>query len=610
MCGIVGATLPLDKQNIYQSLERMRHRGNDGFGVFVNEKVSLGHARLSIIDLNPVTYPIPNEDHTVFVIVNGEFYGYEKIREELKQKGHQFKTETDAEILVHLYEEYSMRFTDYLNGEFAFLLYDVKRNLLVAGRDRFGVKPLYVAEKNKEYYFASEMKALLELGIEAKLDKESLLISSSMQYGLPNRTLLQHVYQILPGYLKVVDLHTKETKDIKYWDIDFTEGDYNEEELQQIMIDAVKTRMVSDVPVCCALSGGLDSSLVYGISNEVKKTNAVTVAIENSPFDESEIAKRTTDYYGTDLHVVTMNSEKLIQHFRDAVYMSEGVTINSHLVAKYLMSQTMNEKGYKVVLTGEGSDELFSGYPHFKKDLNIQYDNFEKENLVTRGIMNSHDPYHDFVSLFEKEIGYIPSFLKVKSSFGMKVLGLYNEAYVEDFAYSSIPNQLLSYYQKDKIQSFNRANASAYLWTKLSLANYILRTLADGTEMAHTIEGRTPFLDVRLWEKASKIPIEKKIEGTIEKKILREIGKPFVTNEVYHRTKQPFITPPMLLEQREYLYDYLPHLPSFVSKEAVTKLLNQLYKENQFEKNVVYEPVLFFLYSTMHFMKQFHVQDM
>ena len=587
----------------------MQHRGQDDLSTFADENVAMGYLRLTIIGLEKTNIPIKNEDGTIFVIVNGEFYDYKSIRNELIARGHTFTTNTDSEILVHLYEDYGLDCMKYLNGEFAFLLYDKKEKCIIAGRDRFGVKPLYYAYKDGEIYFSSEIKGLIAAGIESRLDNESFLISCAMQYTLPNKTLFKNINQLEPGILKIVSLENKLIENTRrYWDIDFTEGNYAEQDLLNILVDSIKTRLVSDVPVCCALSGGLDSSIVYGVANSCEKINAVCVEFENSIFNESEIAKRTASHFGTEIHILNLNSKKVIDNFSDAIYFSEGLTINSHLVAKYLLSGLIKEKGYKVVLTGEGSDELFLGYPHFKKDLNLNYNLFEAENRISLGIMTNTELPNQYIGGYNDMLGYVPDFLRVKSTFGTKVIDLLKDDFKEDFKFNEIPQKLLSKMSLKKIKTYNPANASAYIWTKIVLANYILRTLADGTEMAHTIEGRVPFLDHRLWDIAGKIPIKEKVRGTIEKSILREISKPYITEEVYKRVKQPFITPPLLIEQKKYLQELVLELPNIFDKEKINKLIKELYSKNDVNYFSKYEAVLFFIYSFLHLVNRFKIR--
>jgi asparagine synthase (glutamine-hydrolysing) len=361
--------------------------------------------------------------------------------------------------------------------------------------------------------------------------------------------------------------------------------------------------MNADVDICCALSGGLDSSFVYGVVNQFKKVDAVTVKFEDQVFDESEIAKRTTDYFGTDLHVVTLKSSDIVEHFQKAVYLSEGLTVNSHLVGKFILSDLIQKNNYKVVLTGEGSDELFTGYPHFKKDLNLNYHSFEQENLVSKGIMNTLEKEHDYVQGFAQKVGYVPEFIRVKSVFGKKVTSLFSDDYVNDFNFNFIPEKMTAKMDLKKLKSFDKANTSAYLWSKIVLSNYILRTLADGTEMAHTVEGRTPFLDHRVWEIAGGLSINEKIKGTIEKKILRDIAKPYITEEVYNKTKQPFITPPLLLKEKQFLYDHIDLMPSFIDRVKLRNTLDTIYQTNP--DSPEYEAVLYFIYSLMFFTKQY-----
>lgn len=603
MCGILGASFSLSNQFMNKALMTMQHRGSDEINHYIDSRVAMGHVRLSIIGLEEVKYPIFNENETVCVVVNGEFYQHKRIKEELIKKGHRFKTNTDAEILVHLYEEYGEKCVEHLIGEFAFLVYDKRKNILLAGRDRFGVKPLYFCKHEGEFFFSSEMKALKQLGIPFEFDKENLLISSAMQYTPQDKTIVKGVEQVVAGFIYRIDLETKQLSKIKYWDIDFKERSVDLEELQKTLVNSVEERLTSDVPVCCALSGGLDSSFVFGVANQIKKTDGVTVEFENQEFNESEIAQRTTDYFGSNLHKVLLKSEHIVEHFSESVYFSEGLTVNSHLVGKFLLSDLIQKNGFKVVLTGEGSDELFGGYPHFKKDLQIHYQNFEQENLISKGIMNTSEKEHSYVQGYLNEIGYVPDFLRVKSVFGKKVLNMFNKDYLNDFDFNQIPKKVLDNMNIQNLKSYDRANASAYIWTKIVLTNYILRTLADGTEMAHTVEGRTPFLDHRLWDIAGGISISEKIKGTIEKKILRDLAKPYITEEVYHKTKQPFITPPLLLKQKDFLYDHLNTMPDFIDKEILQKTLNTIYKGDT--EAPEYEAVLYFIYSIMFFENHF-----
>jgi asparagine synthase (glutamine-hydrolysing) len=603
MCGILGATFPVKNELIYKALTKMEHRGNDEVGIFKSEHITLGHNRLSIIGLEQADFPMFNEDGNICAVVNGEFYQHEKIRNKLEKKGHTFRTKTDSEILVHLYEEYKEDCVHHLIGEFAFLLYDKNKNVLFAARDRFGVKPLYITKHHGEFFFSSEMKGLKELGVPFELEKESVLISAATQYNVPDKTLIKNIKQVLPGEMITIHLQTKEFNARKYWDIDFTEKDVDIKDLEQILIDSVKERMNADVDICCALSGGLDSSFVYGVVNQFKKVDAVTVKFEDQVFDESEIAKRTTDYFGTDLHVVTLKSSDIVEHFQKAVYLSEGLTVNSHLVGKFILSDLIQKNNYKVVLTGEGSDELFTGYPHFKKDLNLNYHSFEQENLVSKGIMNTLEKEHDYVQGFAQKVGYVPEFIRVKSVFGKKVTSLFSDDYVNDFNFNFIPEKMTAKMDLKKLKSFDKANTSAYLWSKIVLSNYILRTLADGTEMAHTVEGRTPFLDHRVWEIAGGLSINEKIKGTIEKKILRDIAKPYITEEVYNKTKQPFITPPLLLKEKQFLYDHIDLMPSFIDRVKLRNTLDTIYQTNP--DSPEYEAVLYFIYSLMFFTKQY-----
>lgn len=328
MCGIFGAlskstagnsgaVLPRDV--VERALAALHHRGPDGTGYRFSQKseysVVLGQARLAIIGLDDAAGAMVNEDGSVFAVVNGEFYDFERIRQELQAEGHRFSTECDSEILVHLYEKYGLDCLSHLRGEFAFVLYDQKQNRLFAARDRFGIKPFVYAESADKLLFASEAKALFAAGLPCEWDNESFYYSSSIQYVLPDRTLFHSVRQLPPGHMLVFE--NGHLRRQKYWDLDYSH-DKNESLSEKEMIEAyknkleeaVKLRLRADTPVCCHLSGGLDSASVVALAAALSSSpvQCYSVSFGESGYDESAVASAMATYAGAVFHPVEVSA--------------------------------------------------------------------------------------------------------------------------------------------------------------------------------------------------------------------------------------------------------------------------------------------------------------
>lgn len=579
MCGIVSlwSSQGINPKTLKNATDSLVHRGPDGEGHWVseNQQVALGHRRLSIIDLEGGEQPISNEDGSIHIVVNGEFYGFERIRNDLKKKGHRFRTSSDSEIALHLYEEYGLDFVLHLRGEFAFILYDSNEKCLVAVRDRFGIKPLcFAKDDDGSLYMGSEAKAIFAAGFKAKWDKYAFFHSCNIQYTPSDRTLFEGVYQLKPGHILIYDGHDLDIK--KYWDMDYpnmpmsmkkSEQDYIAE-CHDLFRESVKLRLRSDVPICFHLSGGLDSSAVASVAADIanKPFDCFTVSFDHEGYDELPIAKEMADHIGATLHTVPVSQDDLVHAISDAVYTSEGLSINGHLAGKYLLSKAIRDAGFKVALTGEGSDEVLAGYPHLREDLIIfggndalsaELKNLYESNEKLAGVFLSHGETLSTEAV-NAALGFVPSFLKAKASLGLRVTSLLSD---DAFESCDIFDDLIHSFDSDgQLKNRHIINQSSYLWTKLTLANYILRTLGDGCEMAHSIEGRVPFLDHHFFEFTRDLPMDMKIKGMTEKYILREAVKPYVTNTIYKRQKHPFIAPPVSRFTNSKLDEYIQDL--------------------------------------------------
>lgn len=632
MCGIIGiidTNGQIKEDDLKAGTVAMEHRGPDGDGFYVSPDghVALGHKRLSIIDVSGGTQPIHSDDGDYVAVVNGELYGYKAIREEFKNE-YQFQTESDSEIVIPLYKKYGLDFVSHLRGEFAFVIYDKKKNLIVAGRDRFGIKPLYFhLDAEKRLHLASEAKAMFASGVEAEWDTESLFHMFSLQYLPQDRSLFKGVYQIKPGHILTFKNSQLEMK--KYWDIDFPkESEEVEEmteeeaetELERLLLESVELRLQSDdVPFCTLVSGGVDSSIIAGMAARLspKKTHCFTVSFPHAMYDETPMAKEVAKHIGADFTPVVVGAKEIMETFEDAVYMSEGLAINAHLSAKYLLNKAVREAGYKFVLTGEGSDEGLAGYAHLRADLNPEEFSFRKQaDGVVGGVHLAHGQTLD-LSTVNESLGYLPSFLKAKASIGFKMHQILDDTFINSQKNNDVMKNFVDGLDvKGQMKDRNSVYKSSYLWIKSSLANYILRTLADGTEMAWSVEGRVPFLDHKVFEFVRNLPIKMKINKGIEKHILRKVATKYIPESVANRPKQSFMAPPLsLLLDEEGMSYFTNHVSSdafkemgFFNQEKTLDLLERIPKMST-EEQIAYEPVLMLMLSTYFAHKRFNLNN-
>lgn len=636
MCGITGiynSPQPVTRDLLKRGADALSHRGPDGEGFWIasDAKSGLAHRRLSIIDLATGAQPLFNETGDIIAVVNGEFYGHTDIRAALEARGHRFKTKSDSEILVHLYEEYGTDCLSHLRGEFSFILFDTTQNRLFAARDRFGIKPLcYTVTPDGALMMASEAKALFAMGIPATWDADSFHTAACMQYTLPGRTLFKDILQLKPGHMLIAAGDSIKTS--CYWDMDFlpeseTRQDEKEatEQIAAELREAVRLRLAADVPVCFHLSGGLDSSAIMGIATDIaqKPLDAFTVSFDHDGYDEFSIAKETATHLGAHLHAVRVTQDDLIYGMEDAVYHGEGLAINGHLASKYLLNKAIRAAGFKVALSGEGSDEIFAGYPHMRQDL-MQFETANDTasiaaqqqalyttNQASAGVQLAHGAGLP-TEVVAQTLGFVPAFLQAKASLGLRMSGLLDAGYAKK--HGSIDRYAGFIAESDPAQLTGRhpVNQSAWLWSKTALANYILRTLGDGMEMAQSIEGRLPFLDHKLFDAVRRLPMGMKIKGMVEKHILRQAVRPHVTETVFKRQKHPFMAPPVSVFNNKNLMTYLQdHIASagfksvpFFDTAKAQKLLGDLPAMPQTDRTAA-EPVLMMMLTAQLLQKRF-----
>ena len=607
MCGIVALFSrkdPVSATAVQKATRRLYHRGPDGQRHWISPdgRVALGHARLSIIDLTTGDQPIPSEDKRKHIIVNGEFYGYEAIQRQLERSGHHLRTRSDSEIALHLYEDLSVQCLHQLRGEFAFVLWDESHRTLFAARDRFGIKPLFYSIQGDTLYVASEVKALFAAGVPARWDAESVAQATEFG-GHQMRTLFEGVLQVPPGhYLLATDKHIELHQ---YWDFNYppkgstelqrSSADYAAE-FGQALEEAVRLRLRADVPVGCYLSGGLDSCAVLGLAakHRTDPIRAFTLTFEHPDYDEEKEAKEMASKVGAEFFPIPIRQNDLADNFADAIQQSETFCFNAHGVAKYLLSRAVRDAGYKVVITGEGSDEILGGYAHFRRDMVLYnrdgqdpseaatlLDNLERLNPVSRGLLLPHGAAKPLENV-KRALGFIPSWIETFSACAAKMQPLWAHDFAERYGSRESYHSLLGGIDiRGRLTGRDAVHQSLYLWSKTLLPGYILNMLGDRMEMAHSVEGRVPFLDHHVVEVLCSQPVNQKIHGMTEKYVLREAVRGVITDTVYKRQKHPFLSPPATLNPKEKLSSLvndtlrgpiLASIPFFDQKKIVALL--------------------------------------
>lgn len=568
MCGIFAAITHqgISPQRISRALQSLDHRGPDGHGTWVSKDQgwTLGHTRLSIIGLNNGEQPMSSPDNKVHSVVNGEFYGYHKIREELRHAGCQFATDSDSEIALHLYQQRGMQAAAQLRGEFAVIIADEREDAMIAIRDRFGIKPLYYAALNGEVFFASEIKALLALGVPAAWDLQGALGGMARPH---EQTEFKGVHAVPPGCYAIAKDGV--VRIYPYWDweiptVDEMSGDTRTdmevvEEFRQVLTDSVQQRLVADVEVASYLSGGIDSCAVLGLAQQAmdRPIRAFTLTFDNPMYDEAAIAEKQAEFVGASYHPIPITGRDLADAYSDAIWHAETQMFNGHGVAKYLLSKAVRDAGIKVVFTGEGADEMLGGYPFFRVDAvkhNAALNDAEKAayldeivgaNEASRAIMLPENASGSVIEAAQNRLGWAPTMINTMAAMVDGLRPFFTAEYASQVKdHSPIIAALDRLPIAQRVTGRAALNQALYINAKTSLPNFILAYLGDRMEMAHSIEGRVPFLDHHVAEVSARIPVDMKVKGIREKHVLREAAREVLIPEVYNRQKHPFTTPP------------------------------------------------------------------
>jgi asparagine synthase (glutamine-hydrolysing) len=567
MCGIAGICHVNGPNNVsLNSIKSMVgficHRGPDETGIYLDDYVGLGHARLSIIDLSTGTQPIHNEDKSLWIIYNGEVFNYPELKEDLLEKGHRFYTTSDTEVLLHIYEEHGPECLAKLNGQFAVAIWDAKKKELFLARDRVGIRPLYYTIFNNTLIFASEIKSIFaNKNVPRRIDPIAMDQIFTFWTTLTPRTVFEDVYELPPGhYLKTSNGKITISK---YWDIPLypraEQSDLAPNEIcrqvQELLADAVRIRLRADVPVGCYLSGGLDSSgaTALVVRNFNKNVRTFGIRFDSAGFDEGvhqNLMVRHLNVSHTDL---VATNEQIGISLPDCLWHCEKPLLRTGPVPLLLLSDVVRKSGYKVVITGEGADEVFGGYNIFReakvRRFLAKYPNSQRradligqlypyifhnprlkrtlQSFFTKGLDKVDDP------LFSHFIRW-DSTGRIKTFFSQELA----EAVGQYDGYQQVRQSL-----PDAFQSADDLSRAQYLEMAIFLSNYLLSSQGDRVAMAHSVEIRLPFLDFRVIDFMARIPSKWKILGLNEKHILKKSFEKILPKEITSRPKNPYRAP-------------------------------------------------------------------
>lgn len=564
MCAIAGICNSSNEKVDTQVLERMigmvRHRGPDDWGLHSDDGIGLANARLSIIDLSGGHQPMHNEDRSLWITFNGEIFNYLELREELSSHGHVFATHSDTETILHLYEENGEDFVRHMNGQWALAIWDSIEHKLFLSRDRLGVRPLFYTKAGDNLIFSSEIKSIfVNPDIPRELDLAALDQIFTFWFTLPPRTIFKGIRELPPGHSLTFKGGRIETR--PYWQLDFsTDPALSEndriEQLVELLTDATRIRLRSDVPVGAYLSGGLDSTIVTALINKFvgRRLRTFSIGFAASDLDETPYQKQAIDFLDTAHEQVNCGYEAIAEVFGNVIWHTEKPILRAAPVPMYQLSKLVRDKGYKVVLTGEGADEIFGGYDIFKEAKIRRFWAAQPHSTTRAKLLRRLYPYQS--NLQKQPDAYLQRFFQASPqdlsnpffshlprwelTSRLKVF-LSDEVKSELSGYDAV-TELCDQLPPDYFRWHSFCQAQ-YLETMFLLPGYILSSQGDRVALAHAVEARHPFLDYRLVEFAGNVPPHLKMKVLNEKYILKRAFGHLLPSAILQRPKQPYRAP-------------------------------------------------------------------
>jgi asparagine synthase (glutamine-hydrolysing) len=615
MCGIAGSLNlrrgePPSERMLRQMLAMIRHRGPDQFGIYLGDGIGMGNARLSIVDLASGQQPIATEDERFWIVYNGEIFNHRELRSELEEKGHRFQTHCDTEVFLHLYEQEGPACLRRLNGQFGVAIWDSLERELFIARDRLGIRPLFYNLRNDVFTFGSEVKALaVHPSVDLEIDPIALDQIFTGWSCLAPRTAFRDIHQLAPGHFALINKNGIRLR--RYWQPTFSStqndklvlsGDSSSgatslKILEELLADSTRLRLIADVPVGAYLSGGLDSSIIAAMVRRFAtgRVDTFSIAFTDSAFDEREHQHRMARHLGTDHQVVEASHEDIGNIFPDVVWHCETPLLRTAPAPMFLLSRLVNRSGYKVVLTGEGADEFLAGYDIFKEAKIRAFWSRRPDSAIRPKLFQRI--YPDLQKLSKLGPTYLASFFgerltEIGASDYSHAIRWRNTRRIQRFFSAELSARIRqqaapfldSVPLPDGFGNWNVLERAQYLEVTTFLSSYLLSSQGDRVAMAHSVEGRFPFLDYRVVEFCSGLSERLKLPALRDKYLLRRLGRKFLPEDICNRAKKPyrapihrsFFNPRAATYVRELLSERAVREAGLFHADAVSKLVGKV----------------------------------
>jgi len=570
MCGIAGfinSRKPINEAEgesiLNRMLTRINHRGPDDCGLYLEPGIGMGNVRLSIIDLSGGYQPLSNEDGSLWIVYNGEVFNYIELQDDLIKKGHTFKTHCDTEVILHMYEEYGANALQYLNGQFAFAIWDNLKKECFFARDRVGIRPLFYSEANGTLAFGSEIKSLFEFpGIKRQFSHVALKEIFTFWTTLSPHTIFEGVLELPPGHFALYRNGHLEIK--KFWSLRYAttstqfDGSSKDalDQFSYLLSDSVALRLRSDVPVAAYLSGGLDSSATTALIRKVAPghLNTFSIGFADNTFDETKYQQEVSQFFQTNHKSIVCSAADIAEWFPKVVWHSEIPLLRTSPAPMMGLSKLVHDNGIKVVITGEGADEALAGYNIFKETLIRQFWARQPDSKIRPLLLKKLYPYLPNIS--QASQGMLRMFFGYKleetdSPVYSHLLRWQNTCNIQKHFTSELNEHLIDYNPveqyaeriRPEFEGISSLAKAQLIETNIFMSGYLLSSQGDRMAMANSVEGRYPFLDYRLLEFAASLPDEFKLKGMNEKHLLKELMKDEIPKSVINRHKQAYRAP-------------------------------------------------------------------
>jgi asparagine synthase (glutamine-hydrolysing) len=565
MCGIAGiidySGKAVSKPVIEAMLSAINYRGPDESGIYISPFAAIGNVRLSIIDLSTGQQPLADPSGRFWIVFNGEIFNYPELRELLIKKGHTFQTQSDTEVLVQLYATYGKHCLSMLNGQFAFAIWDKLKEEVFIARDRIGIRPLFYNSSERGFSFASEIKSLfVQKEITPEFSHKNLSQIYTFWTAITPGTAFKDIYELSPGHYLIYS--RKGLTINKYWDLQFNDSFHDIpfkkalEQFHELFYDAVKIRLRADVEVAAYLSGGIDSSSTVAYIKNIEPgiLNTFSIGFDDRDFDETSYQNEAVRYLNTRHKSIVCTSEEISQSFPKVIWHTETPVTRTAPAPMFLLSRLVRENNIKVVITGEGADEMLAGYDIFKEAKIRRFWAKQPESAIRPRLLTKLYPYLPQMkqanpAILKMFYGY--KLEDIENPFYSHLLRWNNSNHIKKHFSDQIKSELNGYSPLENLEEklpegfdkWDYLEKSQWLETSIFMSGYLLSSQGDRMAMANSVEGRYPFLDYRVIEYCNKLPGDFKLNGLNEKYLLKKLMQNKIPDSIIKRSKQAYRAP-------------------------------------------------------------------